>query len=213
MRRFGEERYKPAGFALPMTEEPDLKIESLIAELDDAFGSAEAPVRVGDVVEMVGHRSFPALLLLPALVVTTPLSSVPGVSMVGGVAIFLIAAQHVFGRKHTWLPGFIAKRDIEPKTMDRFLKAARVISRFADKVLRPRLQIFVRPPFSSALIAAAMVMGLVMPVLEFIPTTSSIVAGAVSLFSLALVSGDGLLALIGLMVLLLVPAAAYWLLT
>lgn len=57
-------------------------------------------------------------------------------------------------------------------------------------------------PFNRFLAIVIMLLGMLMPALEFVPFSSSIVAAAISLFSLALLFRDGLLALLAVATLL-----------
>lgn len=69
-------------------------------------------VRLGAVVEALGHRSHGPFLLIPALIDISPVGGIPGLPTVLGAIIALTAAQMLFGRKHLWLPGFLANRSI-----------------------------------------------------------------------------------------------------
>jgi hypothetical protein len=50
-----------------------------------------------------GQRSFGPLLLAPALIALLPSGAIPGLSLVTGAIILLIAAQFLFGRRSPWL--------------------------------------------------------------------------------------------------------------
>jgi hypothetical protein len=65
---------------------------------------------------------------------------------------------------------------------------------------RPRLEILVKPPFSIIPEMLCMLCGLLMPVLELVPLSSSILATAVTFFAVALIVRDGLVALIGILI-------------
>ncbi|MBP0439357.1 exopolysaccharide biosynthesis protein [Tianweitania sediminis] len=164
-------------------------------------------VSVDDAVKEIGDDAFAPLLLIPALIAVTPASGIPGLSAVCGIIIALISVQMVFRRECLWLPQFILRQSVSrsslQKARDWMVKPARVI----DWVTRKRLSFLVRYPFSIGPALFCLGAGLCMPFLEVIPFSASFMAGAVSLFALALVTEDGLLAVLAFG---LIVAAGYF---
>ena len=174
------------------------RISHVLVALDHAADDGAPQVR--HLVKALGELSFAAMLLTPALIVVTPASGVFGLPSVAGIVIALIALQMVAGRKHIWLPDWIMRRELR---RDRFRQALAVLRRpvgWIERMTRRRLIWLVTPPFDRALQLLCMVCGLVMPLLEFFPLTSSILGLAVMLIAMAMVAEDGLLALLGIAV-------------
>ncbi|GHA18393.1 exopolysaccharide biosynthesis protein ExoD [Devosia pacifica] len=173
-----------------------LTLKELVERASRA-GSGDT-VKVQQILEELGQRSTTALMLLPALLTVSPLSGIPLFSTSAGLLIALVAGQLLLGRKSIWIPGFLRDREVSRKryqsAMDKVAKAAKVL----DYVFRPRLQMLTRRPLSSILQLACFLLALVMPALELIPTSSSIVAAIISLFGIALVTRDGIAALGGI---------------
>lgn len=169
---------------------------SVLKRLEEAGTGPK--VTVSEIVDAVGQRAFAPLLLIPALLVVSPASGIPGVSTVVGIMITLISAQIVFRRKSVWLPEFLRRRTISRRSLHgavRFLeKPAGVIDRYTYR----RLAFLTEWPFDIVPAIICLGAGLIMPFFEFVPFTSSILGAAVGLFSLALVTSDGVLVLIGL---------------
>ncbi|MBB4301334.1 hypothetical protein GGD81_000349 [Rhodobium orientis] len=175
---------------------------SITAVLDRTCEIASGEeVSVDETVTSLGAASQSALILLPALLAITPLSGIPGASSFFGLTIALVSLQMLIGRDHVWLPGWILRRRISSDKLKSALGFLRRPARFVDRYTRERLHLLMSPPARSLLQAACVACGLVMPFLEVIPFTSSIVAGAVTLFAAALVVRDGLLAAGGIVVL------------
>lgn len=166
----------------------------MLRKLEDR--AEERKVRLEELVDAVGQRAFPALLLVPSLVVVSPVSGIPGVSTVAGLTIFLIAFQYICNRKSVWLPEIILRQTVSSSHVQRTVDFLRRPSRWVEKLLKPRLTFLVERPFSLLVVAAIMLLGLTMPVMEFVPFTSSIVAGAIALLSLSLLFRDGLMSLL-----------------
>ena len=170
--------------------------KTLTALLDRLLQTTEHnQITVQELVDAIGHRAFPALILVPALIITSPVSGIPGVSALGGLTIGLVAAQYVWGRRSVWLPKFILRRSLSSKTLQQALNFLRRPSALIDRLLRPRLTILAAKPFSQVIATIIMILGLVMPIFEFVPFSSSIIAATISFLCLALVFRDGVLAL------------------
>jgi hypothetical protein len=155
-----------------------------LREILDAVGSLGRErdvVSVDDIVQSLGRASTAALLFLPAIVATTPLSGIPGLSALCGIIIVLVSAQALIGRKSLWLPGFVTRRKVDG-------------SRIQDRHTHQRLDFLVRGVGGKVLFAICMLGGMVMPVLEFIPFSASTVAACITLLSVAILTLDGLLA-------------------
>lgn len=156
-------------------------------------------VSVGDMVRAFGHASFVPLLIIPALLVVSPLGGVPGLSSLFGIIIVLIAGQSLIGRKSIWLPGLLANRSIESDKAASAFKRILPVTRFIDRHSRARLSFLFRDPFLPALPLACVLSGAAMPFLEIVPFASAFLGVAVMLIAYSMLSRDGLFALFALL--------------
>jgi hypothetical protein len=186
-------------------------VSEVIAETRGATTNGQVTIRV--LMERLGPASTAASLLIPAMIVVTPLSGVPLLSSFCGLMIAMIAMQMVVGRSHVWLPSWIMRRSVDGQRLDRFLHWLEKPAGFIDRRTRRRFLWIVRPPGALLIKAAAMVCGLTMPFLEVFPMTSSLLAAAVCFFAIALLARDGVLALIGLAVIGATGWAGFFLVT
>jgi hypothetical protein len=76
----------------------------------------------------------------------------------------------------------------------------RPVARVLDKLSRPRLSAVTRGAGQYAVAIACIAVALAMPPMEFIPFSANGAGIALTLFGLALVAQDGLLAVIGLLI-------------
>lgn len=196
-----------------MSDSPDPRagrvrgpVEDIVACLDQTAQGRER-VTLGDVVEAFGRRSFLPLLMVPALLVVSPLSGVPLFSSVCGITIVLIAAQMLWpGRDHLWLPERLKRQNVSGARARRAIAQLGRFSRRLDGMSRDRLRWFVgHRPGRMLLEAGCLLAGAAMPVFEIVPFTSSILGVAVLLMATALLTRDGLFALAGLGVVVLAP--------
>lgn len=169
-------------------------LTKLLRQLHDRTSGKE--VLVEELVEAVGHRAFPALILVPALIVISPVSGIPGVSTMAGITISVIAAQYICNRKSVWLPRIILRRSFPSKRLEQTIDFLRRPSSWVERLLKARLTFLAEKPCSLVLLVVIMLLGLLMPLLELVPFSSSIAAGAIALLSLSLLFRDGLLAVL-----------------
>ncbi len=165
-----------------------------------------------DVLAGFGARSFLPALMVPALIVVSPLSGIPLLPSVCGLTIALIAVQMMVPRRqHLWLPRWIARR---PLNGQRISGAAARLERIADWLdghARERFRPLVRTgPGRFVLAALCALSGLAMPFLELVPFSSSILGLAVLLIATGLLTRDGLFAACGLMAIAVAPAVPLW---
>lgn len=160
--------------------------------------TGDGSVSVDELMRSFGQTSFVPLLLLPALVLITPLSGIPGLSTFCGIIILLIAGQRLVGHEQIWLPGWIRQRSVKSAKLHDGLERLLPLTRFIDKLSRRRLTFLFHRPFHVILPLACVIFGVVMPMLEFVPFSSSLVGVAVTLIAFAMLTRDGLFALIAL---------------
>lgn len=175
---------------------------SIVAVLDRTCEASKGDkTSVREAVESLGHVSYSALILLPALLAITPLSGIPGASSVFGMTIALVSVQMLIGRHHLWLPEWLLRRKVDSGKLRQALGYLRGPAAFVDGHTRQRLLVLIRPPARTILHATCLACGLAMPFLELVPFSSSILGAAVALFATALVVRDGLLAAFGIAIL------------
>lgn len=175
-------------------------IEDVLECVEEA-GATDERVSVGEIVHRIGEGAFPPLMLAPALVVVTPASAIIGLSTFCGMIVALVAFQMVIGRDRLWLPAFILNRTMRQQRLERILGHIERPARFIDRLTRRRLTILVDPPMARLWALICLLLSLIIPVLELVPMSSTIIAATISLFALAMLARDGLLVVVGLLVL------------
>ena len=177
-----------------MAQEPH-NLQDLLDHIERAAHKHEQ-VSLATVMEAVGTRSFGPLLLAAGVTTASPLSGIPGVSTAVGLMVLLIALQLLCGEKEFWLPQWLMQRTIDHRKVSRAFDWIRPPARLIDGLLRPRLSALVRASgrYVIALVCALIALG--MPAMELVPFSATGAGLALTAFGLALVSRDGLLALI-----------------
>ena len=149
------------------------------------------------IVEALKHRGFGPLIMAPALITVLPTGAIPGMPLVCGILIILIATQLLVGKKYPWLPKRLQSVSFGRKQYKRALEKAKPYTRWIDGFFHPRLK-FLTGEIAQRTIAFLCV-GLALMVIAFgfVPFAAALPASAILFFGLALSIHDGLLTLIG----------------
>jgi hypothetical protein len=156
-------------------------------------------ITLGDLADTIGYHGNFTFIFLPALLVTTPLSGIPGLSSLMGVLIAITAAQILVGRSSVWLPGWLRRRSIESHRIGRALDRLDRAAGFLDRHARARFQPLVSAAARRVIALLCLLCGAAMPLLEFIPFTSSVLGAFSALLSAGVLLRDGLFVALALL--------------
>lgn len=156
--------------------------------------AVDGPMTLGQLTHRMRHAGFGLIVLFVCVPFLQPLP-LAGLSTVLGIFIALQGLQLVRGRPEPHLPGWLARRTLEAKTLHLLLGAARRFFSLADRVTRPRW----RPlAANERTVGAAWVLcGLALALPFPIPLSNMICATPAALLALALLEEDGAIALLG----------------
>lgn len=149
-------------------------------------------ITFGDLLEAVGVQAYGPLLLVPSLLAALPvIGAIPGMSIVTGSLVGIIALQMLIGRRHPWLPkkltGFSFKREplvkgvawAEPK-LDK-----------VDRFVKPRLSFLVRGPSRRLVALAAIVNAALFYPAALLPFAVTAPALTVAVLAVGVTTTDG----------------------
>jgi hypothetical protein len=186
----------------PRKRKSPAPISSLSGLLDNleacCIESENDRVKVGELMETVGRRSFGPIILLLGLIGLSPISNIPGVVAVVAALDLIVIGEILIGMDHIWIPGFLARRSISAQNLKRAIKAMRKIARFVDKFLEPRLTFLTQGLGFYALAFVSLLVAIALPFIEIVPLAGIIPNAALVAFGLAITAHDGVWALIGL---------------
>ncbi len=155
---------------------------------------------VGEIIEMVGERSYGPLLLITGLATLAPIiGDIPGIPTLLGAIVFLFSAQLLLGKEHFWLPKFLLMKSISSKKLDKGIQWLESPARVIDKLLKPRLKVLVKDTAVYLIAFMCLMIASVMPIMEFVPFSANIAGVALTVFGLALIARDGLLLVLALL--------------
>ncbi|WP_235905730.1 exopolysaccharide biosynthesis protein [Pseudooceanicola pacificus] len=182
----------------PDRESDGSELRSLGAILDALDHTARHDsVSVGDVLEEIGVTSFAPILLVPAMILVSPLSGIPGLPTIGAMLMLLISVQKLLGRPHIWLPGWLKRRKVAGWRLAKATTWLRRPAGWIDRRTHRRLPWLVSRPANVLTLATILVICLLIPFLEILPMVTSIFATAIAFYAIALLARDGVFTLLG----------------
>lgn len=149
-------------------------------------------IRILDLFTALGDRAIGALMFVFAVPNVVPVP--PGVSTVLGTPLIFLAAQLMTGRG-PWLPAVVAQRSLSREDFARLMDRVLPWLMRGEKLLRPRLGGWVRPPMEYLVGAICLLLALVL-VLP-IPLGNTLPALAISVLALGVLERDGLWVIAG----------------
>lgn len=182
-------------------------VDKMVAETD----GEEASVR--NLLGASSTRSYGPLLLIPSLILLTPLGGLPGLPAVAAVLTILVSGQLISGRQHPWLPDWMLNLSFRrQRLLDSEGRLKRWL-RALGKVFKPRLENLMNPLVEKVVAGACILLALAFLPLGFIPLAVAAPAAAICVLALGITTRDGLLTAVGLAIsLILLIGSAYWLL-
>ena len=177
---------------------PEARDITTLQQLLDRLDKADTGERVDveSMMQAVGRSSFGALLLLGGLVTLSPLDIIPGIPTVIALAVLIVCAQLLAGRRHFWLPAWVLRRSIATQRFRRALRWLQKPARLGDRLVRPRLTALTTDAAIKVIAVGCIVVALAMPVMEVVPFSANLAGVALTAFGLAVIANDGLLALV-----------------
>jgi hypothetical protein len=148
------------------------------------------------------RRSFGIMMLLLSV-----LAIAPGVAIVAGVLLVILACQVLAGRAAPYIPRFITNRQLPTRYLAPVLAGASAALRRIERVIHPRWNSMLVPMRRVAAVAVVLLCTLM--VLAPIPFVSIIPALTVAVIALAYLEEDGLLLAMGLLAAVIVLAMGY----
>ncbi|MEO0608688.1 MAG: exopolysaccharide biosynthesis protein, partial [Pseudomonadota bacterium] len=104
-------------------------------------------VSVGDLLNAVGRRSYGPVLLLLGFISISPLTIIPGTSVLMALVTLIFAIQMVVGRRYPWIPQKALAFEFQRKYLVQGVAMADKYVVQVDRFLKPRLTFLTNAPF------------------------------------------------------------------
>jgi hypothetical protein len=146
-------------------------------------------VRLQDLSQLLGNRSFGFLLFIFALPNTLPMIGIPGVSTLTGLPLVLIALQMMVGLPRPWLPKWLLSRSLHINDFRRLIEKTAPWLQKIEYLMRPRWLALTTLQGERFLGAFCLILGIVLSLP--LPFGNLLPAIAVALIALGLIEKDG----------------------
>ena len=153
-------------------------------------------VRVRDITESLGQRSFGFILLIFALPNSLPILGIPGVSTITGLPMLFVAVQMALGHNRVYLPRWIADSSIATADFQRLVSKVVPWFRRIEKLMRPRI-LFLSQGNAERWLGAFCVLLAFLLALP-IPLGNLLPALGILFIALGLIESDGVCVLVGI---------------
>lgn len=163
-----------------------------------------------EILQQFETRSFGPLLILVAVLALSPIGMIPGMSILTGSVIILLAAQILFFRSSPWLPAFFLNYSISSQKVDKSIQKIRPWVRWTNTLVTSRWPFFTYPPFLQIVAVICILLALTFYPLALVPFGVAAPASAILLFSIGLTARDGVLILLGLSATVGTAALMFW---
>jgi hypothetical protein len=157
---------------------------------------AKGGLSIGEALESMGPAGIAFTVLFLAIPALTP---IPGpFGMVFGTTLALVSLQISAGRRTVWLPAIVRNRQVSVATLDLIVRHAVPMIARVEKVVRAdRIEVLTGPTAQALLglpiFLLAVVIALPIPFGNVLPVLSLVI------LAVAMMEGDGLVTLIGLL--------------
>ncbi len=172
---------------------------SLSALLDHFVEATDgqSQVAIGDLMDSLSSRSHGPMLLFPAVIAISPLGMIPGMSVVTGTLIILIAAQMMVFSSRPWIPQRLARFEFSRDKLKSGVEKTQRWVRWFEKVIRPRLEFLASGGMVYPIAIMSILLALSFYPLAVVPFGVFAPGLAITLFGLGLTARDGVLVLVG----------------
>ncbi|SEP59556.1 Uncharacterized conserved protein [Devosia sp. YR412] len=166
-------------------------VESSIAAIAEKIRRHEG-LTAGGLVELLGHASYPLVILV--LSVLNMLPGPPGYGGTLAITIMTVTVATLLGRP-LQLGGWIGKRRLPPKLLERMMGQMQWFAGLVAKVSRPRLAVLTGPrtqvPTAIFILLVSLPMIIPIPFINAVPNTG------IAVICVSRINHDGLGVLLG----------------
>ena len=168
--------------------------------IDDLEEVEDGGVTINGLLDAFQHRPVGALITLFAFIAALPvIGGLPGVSVATATLILLVQAKALTGQGNLSLPKWLGGETKLPEdTLHTWLERSRTVAKRVDRFLTGRLRVLTHTKAARTVMHVVVaLLALSMYPLSLIPMGVAAPAIALVAFGLAMLSGDGVMALIG----------------
>ena len=164
-----------------------------------AKSSSKDKISLFEIKYALQQKGFGILMLIFALPLSIPIPVPPGLTTIFSLPLIVFSLQMMFGANSPWMPKWLGNRSIARKNLAMIIEKTAPVLQRVEKWMKPRLS------FISCSLKGERFLGLFCLLCSLsiaipLPLTNFIPAGGIVLISLGLMSKDGLVVCLGILV-------------
>lgn len=177
----------------------DKKLASdILKEVADTNNNDNDKVTLFDIKTALHERGFGILIIIFSLPLSVPIPVPPGYTTILSIPLILFSLQLLFGFDSPWMPNWLERKSFQRSTLALVVEKTSPILKKIEKFMKPRMSfIFLGPGekiLAFMMLLCALSIAIPLPLTNFIPAIGT------TLISLGIMSKDGFLSIIGVLV-------------
>ena len=181
-----------------MVKRDDRATSEFLEEVARSNDNGSDEINMFELKIALHERGFGVLMLLFALPLSVPVPVPPGYTTVLSVPLLLFPLQLLFGFDSPWIPKWLGKRSIKRSTLALVIEKTAPILKKIEKFMKPRLTFFFNQVGDKIIALIALLCGISIAIP--LPLTNFIPAAGIAFMSLGLLSKDGIVVAIGILI-------------
>ncbi|MFT4314102.1 MAG: exopolysaccharide biosynthesis protein [Wolbachia pipientis] len=180
-----------------LTEDKKLASE-ILQEVADTGNTNSDKVTLFEIKTALQERGFGILIIIFSLPLSVPIPVPPGYTTILSIPLILFSLQLLLGFHSPWMPNWLERKSFKRSTLALVVKKTLPALKKIEKFMKPRMSFIFRGPGEKILAFIMLVCALVIanpfPLTHFIPAIGT------TLISLGIMSKDGLVSILGVLV-------------
>ncbi|WP_341813695.1 exopolysaccharide biosynthesis protein [Wolbachia endosymbiont (group B) of Germaria angustata] len=183
--------------SVKLTEDKKLASD-ILKEVADTNNNDNDKVTLFDIKIALHERGFGILIIIFSLPLSVPIPVPPGYTTILSIPLILFSLQLLFGFDSPWMPNWLERKSFQRSTLALVVEKTSPILKKIEKFMKPRMSFIFRGPGENILafimLLCALSIAIPLPLTNFIPAIGT------TLISLGIMSKDGFLSIIGVLV-------------
>ncbi|WP_419214857.1 exopolysaccharide biosynthesis protein [Wolbachia endosymbiont of Rhagoletis cingulata] len=170
----------------------------ILKEVADTNNNDNDKVTLFDIKTALHERGFGILIIIFSLPLSVPIPVPPGYTTILSIPLILFSLQLLFGFDSPWMPNWLERKSFQRSTLALVVEKTSPTLKKIEKFMKPRMSFIFRGPGENILafimLLCALSIAIPLPLTNFIPAIGT------TLISLGIMSKDGFLSIIGVLV-------------
>ncbi|BEP30827.1 MAG: exopolysaccharide biosynthesis protein [Wolbachia endosymbiont of Drosophila biauraria] len=177
----------------------DKKLASdILKEVADTNNNDSNKVTLFDIKTALHERGFGILIIIFSLPLSMPIPVPPGYTTILSIPLILFSLQLLFGFDSPWMPHWLERRSFQRSTLAFVVEKTSPALKKIEKFMKPRMSFIFYGPgekiLAFVMLLSALSIALPLPLTNFIPAIGT------TLISLGIMSKDGFLSILGVLI-------------